>query len=83
MLSRTPDPSPPSMNKLIHDLNNAMTGVLAMSDLCLRDTPKDHPHYELLKIINDSAEKSRMLVTQITDLHHKSSTDHKPPTSPG
>lgn len=81
MLSRSPDPSPPSMDKLIHNLNNAMTGVLAMSDLCLRDTPKDHPHYELLKIINESAEKSRVLINQITALHQKNTTNSLPPAS--
>lgn len=69
MSDLNPPAHPSEMRKLIHDLNNAMTGALAMSDLCLRNTPSDHPQHELLKIINDSAEKSRLLVMQISALN--------------
>jgi len=47
---------------LAHDLNNQLTGILSVSDLCLHKTRLDRPSREQLEIIRASGERAAALV---------------------
>jgi CheY-like chemotaxis protein len=53
--------SPVTMG-LAHDLNNLLTGVFSMSDLCLRDIPADHRMREALEMIRANGQRASEVV---------------------
>jgi nitrogen-specific signal transduction histidine kinase len=53
--------SPVTMG-LAHDLNNLLTGVYSISDLCLRDLPADHRLREPLEMIRTNGQRASEVV---------------------
>src|SRR5882762_11508782 len=54
---------------LAHDLNNVLTGVCSMSDLCLRDGGPEHPFRERLEIVRDHGQRAAELVQTLFHEH--------------
>lgn len=45
-----------------HDLNNLLTGVFSISDLCLRDITADHPLHAQLQLIRSNGQRATELI---------------------
>lgn len=50
---------------LAHDFNNMLSVIIGYTELLEKDTPTDHPHYELLEEIRRASLRSRALTHQL------------------
>jgi signal transduction histidine kinase len=54
---------------LAHDFNNALTGILAMSEVCLAQIAPHHPTAECLGLIRKKAQEAARLIDRLAHLY--------------
>src|SRR6266481_940072 len=56
---------------LAHDFNNVLTGILAVSEVCLAQVDARHPFHEILSLIKQQVQEASQLVHRIARLHQE------------
>jgi len=56
---------------LAHDFNNVLTGILAVSEVCLAQADAEHPFHESLSLIKQKVQDASQLVHRIARLHQE------------
>src|SRR5207249_2893411 len=56
---------------LAHDFNNVLTGILAVSEVCLAQTDAGHPFHESFSLIKQKVQDASQLVHRIARLHQE------------
>ena len=56
---------------LAHDFNNVLTGILAVSEVCLAQVDAAHPFHESLSLIKQQVQDASQLVHRIARLHQE------------
>jgi signal transduction histidine kinase len=59
------DDAVPALNRLAHDFNNVLTGILGFAELSLADLPAGSRSYQFLSEVRKAAEKGTALCRQI------------------
>jgi len=54
---------------IAHDLNNCLTGVFSIADLCLHETTRDHPLRERIEMIQRNGQAAVVLVQRLFREH--------------
>jgi nitrogen-specific signal transduction histidine kinase len=57
---------------LAHDFNNVLTGILAVSEVCLAQVDSRHPFHESLSLIKQKVQDASQLIHRIARLHQES-----------
>lgn len=59
------------MRSLLHDFNNIMVGLSAISDSVVNELPEDHPLQDELEIIRDSAQRAQELLRWLSKINSR------------
>lgn len=60
-----------AMRSLLHDFNNIMVGLSAISDSVVNELPEDHPLQDELEIIRDSAQRAQELLRWLSKINSR------------
>jgi signal transduction histidine kinase/DNA-binding response OmpR family regulator len=60
-----------------HDLNNILTGIVALPDLLLLETPPQSPSIEYLHMIKESANRASAIIEDLLTLSRRSVAAHE------